>query len=40
MPAKSDRKIAESMQLRSQQVAATIELLDAGNTLPFVARYR
>ena len=28
------------MQVRREQVAATIELLDAGNTLPFIARYR
>jgi protein Tex len=33
-------QIAREMKLRPQQVAATIELLDAGNTLPFVARYR
>lgn len=33
-------KIAQMMQLRPAQVAATIDLLDSGNTLPFVARYR
>ncbi len=32
--------IAEKIQARPQQVAATIELLDDGNTLPFIARYR
>ena len=32
--------IAEQLKLRPAQVAATIELLDAGNTLPFIARYR
>ncbi len=33
-------KIARELNLRTTQVAATIELLDAGNTLPFIARYR
>ena len=32
--------IATGLQLRPPQVAATIELLDAGNTIPFIARYR
>ncbi|MAS35860.1 MAG: RNA-binding transcriptional accessory protein [Anaerolineaceae bacterium] len=40
MPTNYSQKIAQQMNLRPQQVAATIELLDAGNTLPFVARYR
>jgi uncharacterized protein len=35
-----EQKIATALHLRPAQVAATIELLDAGNTLPFVARYR
>ncbi len=35
-----DQKIAQSLQLRPQQVNAAIKLLDEGNTLPFVARYR
>lgn len=35
-----DQKIAEKLNVRPAQVAATIELLDAGNTLPFIARYR
>src|SRR3954464_1023567 len=34
------QKIASNLNLRPQQVAATITLLDAGNTLPFIARYR
>jgi uncharacterized protein len=34
------KPIAAALQVRSQQVAATIDLLDAGNTLPFIARYR
>lgn len=32
--------IAQQLNIRPQQVAATIELLDSGNTLPFIARYR
>ncbi|GAB4156994.1 MAG: Tex family protein [Candidatus Promineifilaceae bacterium] len=33
-------KIAAQIQARPAQVAAAVELLDAGNTLPFIARYR
>ena len=33
-------KIARELNLRQTQVTAAIELLDAGNTLPFIARYR
>jgi uncharacterized protein len=40
MPTAYDQLIAQHMHLRPAQVAATIELLDAGNTLPFIARYR
>ena len=32
--------IAGNLKVRTQQVAATIELLDGGNTIPFIARYR
>jgi protein Tex len=32
--------IATQLNLRPAQVTAAIELLDAGNTLPFIARYR
>ena len=32
--------IARSLNLRTTQVKAAIELLDAGNTVPFIARYR
>jgi len=32
--------IASQLSIRPEQVAATIELLDAGNTIPFIARYR
>jgi len=34
------QQIATQLNLRSEQVAAAIELLDGGNTLPFIARYR
>lgn len=34
------QKIASRLAIRSEQVAATIDLLDAENTLPFIARYR
>ena len=33
-------QIAQELNVRPGQVSATIELLDAGNTLPFIARYR
>ena len=33
-------KIADELGVREQQVAATVELLDGGATVPFVARYR
>ncbi len=32
--------IAQQMKLRPSQVTAVIELLDSGNTIPFIARYR
>ena len=32
--------IAHEMKLRPKQVEATIELLDGGNTVPFISRYR
>ncbi|MBN2500769.1 MAG: RNA-binding transcriptional accessory protein [Anaerolineales bacterium] len=33
-------KIAKALNVKPGQVAATVELLDAGNTIPFIARYR
>ncbi len=33
-------KIAAQLNVRPEQVAAVVELLDAGNTIPFIARYR
>lgn len=35
-----DQKIAQLFNIRPEQVAATIALLDGGNTVPFIARYR
>ncbi|NVJ85293.1 MAG: RNA-binding transcriptional accessory protein [Algoriphagus sp.] len=33
-------KIAEELQVKNQQVQATIDLLDGGATVPFISRYR
>ena len=38
--AKINRQIAEELGVREQQIDATVELLDGGATVPFVARYR
>ena len=32
--------LASEFSLRPEQVRAAVELLDAGNTIPFIARYR
>lgn len=32
--------VAQQIGIRKEQAAAAIELLDAGNTIPFIARYR
>ena len=32
--------IAKALGVAEDQVRATIELLEAGNTIPFIARYR
>ena len=34
------QEIARQLSIRPEQSAATIELLDSGNTIPFIARYR
>jgi len=34
------QKIAQELQIKTQQVNATIELIDEGSTIPFIARYR
>ena len=33
-------RLAAEFSLRPAQVKAAVELLDAGNTIPFIARYR
>ncbi|WP_290062747.1 Tex family protein, partial [Amycolatopsis solani] len=35
-----EQKIAEELGVREGQVKATVELLDGGSTVPFIARYR
>lgn len=35
-----NRQIAQELGVREQQIDATVELLDGGATVPFVARYR
>jgi protein Tex len=35
-----EQRIAEELGVRDQQVQATVELLDGGSTVPFIARYR
>ncbi|WP_373292938.1 Tex family protein [Nocardia jinanensis] len=34
------RRIADELSVRENQVRAAVELLDAGSTVPFIARYR
>lgn len=34
------KKIADELNIRESQVDATIRLIDEGNTIPFIARYR
>src|SRR5687768_351900 len=34
------QRVADSLQLPAAQVSAAVQLLDAGNTIPFIARYR
>lgn len=34
------KKIAEELQIKSSQAEAVIKLIDEGNTIPFIARYR
>ena len=34
------KKIAEELSIREAQVEATVKLIDEGNTIPFIARYR
>jgi biotin operon repressor len=40
-PMKSiSQRIAEELSVSERQVAAAVDLLDAGSTVPFIARYR
>ncbi|WP_084495070.1 Tex family protein [Nocardia shimofusensis] len=39
-PASVGRRLAEELGVRESQVRAAVELLDAGSTVPFIARYR
>ncbi|MBQ1871262.1 MAG: RNA-binding transcriptional accessory protein, partial [Lachnospiraceae bacterium] len=34
------KAIAEELKIRPAQVEATVKLIDEGNTIPFIARYR
>ena len=34
------KKISEELSIREAQVEATVKLIDEGNTIPFIARYR
>ena len=37
---KTYQEIAEELNIKPQQVENTIKLIDEGNTIPFIARYR
>ena len=37
---KISKVIAEELNIKPQQVENTIKLIDEGNTIPFIARYR
>lgn len=34
------QSLAKELKLKKEQVEATVKLLDEGNTVPFIARYR
>ena len=34
------KQLAEELKIRPQQVEAAVRLIDEGNTIPFIARYR
>ena len=40
VPPPVSRRIADELGVRTEQVTATVELLDGGATVPFIARYR
>ena len=33
-------KLAEELNIRKEQAEAAVRLIDEGNTIPFIARYR
>lgn len=35
-----EKKIAEELDVEKWRVAAAVKLIDEGNTIPFIARYR
>ena len=35
-----NKKIAEELKIKTWQVEAVVKLIDEGNTIPFIARYR
>ncbi len=35
-----NQKIAEELEIKIWQVDAVVKLIDEGNTIPFIARYR
>ena len=35
-----NKKIAEELEIKVSQVEAAVSLIDEGNTIPFIARYR
>ena len=35
-----NQQLADELQLPLARVQAAVELIDAGNTIPFIARYR
>jgi len=40
MSEKYFKKISEEIKVKASQVAATVELIDGGSTVPFISRYR
>ena len=34
------KQLAQEFQIKESQVKSTVELIDQGNTIPFIARYR
>ncbi|MBR2431433.1 MAG: hypothetical protein IKB23_00775, partial [Clostridia bacterium] len=34
------KKLAEEFKIKESQVEKTVSLIDEGNTIPFIARYR